>query len=258
MPNKTISDVMFELGLFGDPREQKIDWNVFDLSDLGIDFERVRETVYKTTVEVGLRGWRTRNAEVTDYTGFSVTRNPNYNGDSPTPWHQTLGDKRTKETYSAKNGNFGSWRNSYYDTFAFNQVHPNFRWLTDKFNGAVLRSRCSYAWSKEMNFPYTGGWHVDEKPWFMIRFVVPITTGENWRIEFEDGHHHLELGKAYIWDNSIPHRVAPTEVGNDPRINLIIGFCPWFTFSNGVFTKNDVWGKDIQEIVNKKQFLKER
>ena len=255
----TVYDHLLQDGWFGDVRNVSTDigWNEFLLEDLDIDFDEVKRSVFQTESQVGLKGWRTRGAEVKDYTGFSITTNKNYVGDSPTLWHQTLGDKKTSDTYSASRGseNFESKRNTYYDTYAFNEVHPNFKWLTDKFTGSVLRSRCSYAWSQHMNFPYTGGWHIDEHPWCLLRFVIPITTAPNWWIEFEDNRYNLEVGKGYVWNNRIPHRVAPSHPGNDPRINLIIGFSPWFYFEEGCFLKNEVYGMDLVEMIKEKKFL---
>lgn len=254
--NTTIHDAMMEEGLFGEVKPQNILWNEFDLEELGIDFDKLRYSTYKTTSEVGLRGWRTRGEEVKDYTGFSLTKNPFFIGDSPTEWHQTLGNKAAKGTYSAKEIDLGEFRNTYHDTYAFNVVHPNFRWVADKFRCAVLRSRCSYAWSKHMNFPYEGGWHVDERSHIMFRLVIPITVGDNWGVDVDGERYILETGKAYVWNNSIRHRVSPTEVGNDPRINLIFGLAPWFEFSSGMFRKNEIWGEDLQEIISQKKFLR--
>ena len=77
--------------------------------------------------------------------------------------------------------------------------------------------------------------------------------------ELKDYEVSLELGKAYIWNNRIPHQMAPKKPSKvEPRINIIIGFSPWFNYNEeqDQFEESINWGIPISTIVNNDLWLK--
>ena len=70
----------------------------------------------------------------------------------------------------------------------------------------------------------------------------------------------LEVGKVYLWNTRLPHR--PTIVKKveslQPRINIVLGISPWLNYDkeNDSFSKNEYFGKPVNEIVKEKLFVK--
>lgn len=240
------------------------------------DYENLLKAVRVIEAEVGIKKWQINNTESPCYAGFSLTYNPDFVGEADI-FHQTMGSKKVIDNFSRNvNGatNLKILKNTYYDTYGFRKRHPiieqYFGGLFSKIKGAIVRSRVAYLYSDTMdvNDPKRG-WHIDEKQDTMLRFIVPVKTTDNFILEMdgEDSWGNnasfvkkLELGKAYIWNNRIPHRVHALEhkPEEDPRINVIVGFSPWFDYdeTEDAFLPNENYGKTVEEIVKGRLFLR--
>lgn len=233
--------------------EQFFEW---DLATFGLSAEKLLEAVLKTEKQIGLRGWRAKETESQTYKGFSLCYNKNL-GEDP---YASLGDFKLTQVFSVQNGhpNINELKDSYYDTYSFNQVHPavkeNFDFLTPKFKVPLIRSRVSYVYPLNesiKHYPF----HRDEFVYHNLRVNIPLQTSKEYILEIDGEDEfsnnlrlkkHLEVGKLYIWNTRIPHRVTVTEMPlqtNHPRIHLVLGFCPWFDFENEEFKPNSNFGK---------------
>jgi hypothetical protein len=97
-------------------------------------------------------------------------------------------------------------------------------------------------------------WHRDEQLCVNLRINIPITTEPRYMFQMKDEEpYHLETGKAYTWDTTIPHRVYHTINTAVDRIHFVLGFSPWFDYDaeNRCWIKNDFWGKHpIQMVID--------
>lgn len=252
-------------------------FNEFTTDELGFpSHQELYNSVKIVESEIGVRGFMLKGKESVGYGGFSLVYNPNYKGANTSIYHQTLGDpyllavSSQDENQQAKSTMYEG-KDSYYDTYGFTHRHPlietHFKSVFDRIDGAIMRSRVSYLLSSEFNFSNPKqNWHIDESAWQMIRVIIPVKTSDNFIIRLS-GSDELgntvenlelspELGKVYMWNNRIPHQMAPLEIRDDPRIYVIIGFSPWFNFENGEYVPNKNWGIPIESIVKNRLFLK--
>ena len=248
----------------------------FTTEELGFpSYEEIYASVKRVEAEIGTQGFMIKGKESIGYGGFSLVYNPNYKGANPSLYHQTLGDPNlltaeSQDENRKSNSQIYEGKDSYYDTYGFTNRMPliekNFGNIFNKIDGAIMRSRVSYLNSADFRFENPKqNWHIDEFAWQMIRVIIPVKTSDNFviRINGDDGlgnklenvEFSPELGKVYMWNNRIPHQMAPQEVRDDPRIYVIIGFSPWFNFVNNQYTPNDNWGYPISTIVENKLFL---
>ena len=247
----------------------------FTTEELGFpSYQELYKSVKSAEAEIGTQGFMINGKESTGYGGFSLVYNPNYKGANPSLYHQTLGDPKlltasSQEDNTKENSKIYEGPDSYYDTYGFTSRMPiiekYFGGLFSSLYGAVMRSRVSYLDSKYFNFDNPKqNWHIDEYAWQMIRVIIPVRTSDNFiiRINGDDGigtslqtEFCPELGKVYMWNNRIPHQMAPLEVRDDPRIYIIIGFSPWFNFENGQYVPNENWGFPISTIVENQLFI---
>jgi hypothetical protein len=169
-------------------------------------------------------------------------------------------------------GNHSSIKNTYYDTYAFRKrldiVENHLGNLFDYFSCPLLRSRAAF-----LKFPNflnkKEGWHVDEPSTHMFRINIPLQTSEEHILEINgnDGYgnslvltKHLEVGKAYIWNTRIPHRVTTTKFSKLERIHLVLGFGTWVDYDadNDTFSKSHLHGLPLKTIFEEKMFLKKK
>jgi hypothetical protein len=117
--------------------------------------------------------------------------------------------------------------------------------------------------------PGMSGWHVDEHPNHLLRINIPLQTSPEHVLEIKDQDEfgnslnlvkHLEVGKAYIWNTRIPHKVdisKPIFVRQD-RIHLVIGMSPWIDYDpeSDTYFKSEYLGMPLKEIVENKYIIK--
>jgi len=248
----------------------------FTTEELGFpSYEEIYSSVKRAEAEIGTQGFMINGKESVGYGGFSLVYNPNYKGANPSVYHQTLGDPNlltaaSQDENQKANSQIYEGKDSYYDTYGFTSRMPlieeNFGSIFSQIHGAIMRSRVSYLNSSDFNFNNPKqNWHIDEYAWQMIRVIIPVKTSDNFviRLNGEDGignklenvEFSPELGKVYLWNNRIPHQMAPLEIRDDPRIYLIIGFSPWFNFKDGKYVPNENWGFPISTIVENQLFI---
>lgn len=220
-------------------------------------------------------GWRTRDYVSQVYTGISTVYNKDYI-ESEVPLHtQTLGSSRLSQFYGKSKGMDGLFKqskNSYYDSYGFRNVLPEFRTHLDiynKFHGADSRGRFAYIHQHLVKLPHNLGWHVDEFPYHILRINIPLRTTEEHILEIEgeddcgfgmSAKYHLEPGYGYIWNTRIPHRTTITKESSNtiPRIHLIMGICPWLEYvsEDDSYIPSKNWGIPVDKIVNERLFIK--
>lgn len=249
----------------------------FSLEELNLpSAEVLLEAVNKIKNLVGLQGWMSNGEESERYKGFSLTYNPEFLDTTASIYHQSFGSKLLSQKFGRikGKGNLTESKNTYYDSFSFRYIPPiindHLECLLQNFRLSLLRSRAAWFYGLGLGEQKDENWHVDEQPTFVLRLNIPLQTSKEHVIDIvgkdEYGNElnivnkHLEVGKAYMWNTRIPHRITFKELCKNPspRIHLVLGFCPWFDFDklSDSFKQNHLWGKDIDEIVKNKLFLK--
>lgn len=226
--------------------------------------------------QVGLKGWLLNGVESKSYRGFSLTYNPDFHDTSTSINHQTWGSKNLLQIFGRAHGlgNFSSIRNTYYDTYAFRNrtdiVETHLGKLFNCFQCPLLRSRAAFL--RYYTVPQVSdGWHVDEPPTHLFRINIPLQTSEEHVLEINGSDEygntltlskHLEVGKVYIWNTRIPHRVTITKPCINPvdRIHLVLGFGPWVDYDphSDTFSKSSLHGLPLKTIIEEKMFLKRK
>jgi hypothetical protein len=186
------------------------------------------------------------------YTGFSLVYNPNHQ-EGLDPHASTLGTKKnstSEEMYWAGTQNHDFIKDSYYDTYGFNNPTPasQYGYLGDfmeRCKRSRVRSRVGIIHGDKPASD-SFGWHKDEEIWENLRINIPITTTESMKFQFEDKPPvHLDAGWAYSFDSNVPHRVFSTEVSDCCRIHLVLGVSPWFDYDpvEDIWITNEFYGK---------------
>ena len=247
----------------------------FTLTELGLPpAEVLLQQVLAIEQQVGLQHWVNRTTTAKDYKGFSLTYNPNYCDSIESIYHQTWGSTQLTQNYSKDNQTDINIKNTYYDTYAFRKVLPlvenylgNF---IDNFYFPIFRSRIAYFNPLFPNLGKDESWHIDEPPYQLLRINIPLQTCKEHVLDIDgtDEHgnnttllgKHLEIGKAYIWNTRIPHRVYINNVVSSakPRIHIVLGLAPWLRYNSAddSYEESIHYGKSIDEIVKNKLFLK--
>ena len=245
----------------------------FTLTELGLpSADKLLENTIAIKDQVGLQGWISNGKSSSTYQGFSLTYNPDFCDSSRSIYHQTWGSPLLKQSFGRIQGlgDHSIIRNTYYDTYAFRKrlsiVENHLGDLFSHFSCPLLRSRAAFL--KSSNFlNKKEGWHVDEPSTHMLRINIPLQTSEEHILEIDgdDGYgnslvltKHLEVGKAYIWNTRIPHRVTTTKFSTFERIHLVLGFGTWVDYNtdNDTFFKSNLHGVPLKTIVEEKMFLK--
>lgn len=248
-------------------------FNEFTLEELGLP---PADTLLAATLaikdKVGLQGWVNNGVESPTYKGFSLTYNPNFHDTAASIYHQTWGSKFLKQSFGRQHGvaSVSSIRNTYYDTYAFRRtpdiVEEHLGSLFSHFSCPLLRSRVAFFTPTEVP-GLRNLWHVDEPPTHMFRINIPLQTSEEHVLEISGSDEygnalvmtkHLEVGKAYMWNTRIPHRVTITKPCNTERIHLVLGFGTWVDYDpiNDTFAKSNLHGVALKTIINNRLFLK--
>ena len=249
----------------------------FTLEELGLpSADNILKNVKQIEKEVGLQGWKTANGEAKRYKGFSLSYNSEYIDKDVSIHHQTWGSNLQTQTFSRSKGTgfHKELKNSYYDSYAFRKmpslINNNLQDVFNKLNMGLVRSRAAYFLinAEDENETFKNSWHTDEFPYFVLRINIPLQTTEEHiiKIKGEDPYgnkleldKHLEVGKAYIWNTKIPHcfSVSKECKSIEPRIHLVLGLSCYFNYNENkdCFIRNDVWGKNMKDIVLSKSFI---
>jgi len=223
------------------------------LSALGVTPGALLAETLAIESRIGLSGWKTTSGESTFYKGFSLTHNPSQDS---SPYFQTLGDPRLAQTFSRTQGAFTEEvKNTYYDTYSFYKSNGFYSELMSNIKLQQTRGRVSYVIADGKQDLARVGYHRDEFIFQNLRINIPLQTEECHRLEINgtDEHgnscyldKHLDVGKAYIWNTRIPHRVycnTPPKT-DKPRIHIVLGLMPWIRIDEctGTITPNEFFG----------------
>jgi hypothetical protein len=228
----------------------------FDLKDFNLP--TAQDLLDRTLLiqnELGrLQGWRSNNKESQTYKGFSMTYNPFHGVDAFSTW----GDPKLTQNFSRSEGlgNITTLANSYHDTYRFSAVHPlvktHYDILLSRLNCQLTRSRVAYIYPVDDTI-HTFNYHKDEFPFQNLRINIPLQTDPNYVLEIngedEFGNKmvmekHLEVGKFYVWNTRIPHRVYAKDkpISTKPRIHIVLGVMPWIILDGDNYTKGPFYG----------------
>lgn len=220
-------------------------------------------TVLELVKKHGLFPQRNSDGSATGYDSLSLVYNPNV---VEGQWQNaTLGSEKLKasEFYWGKASTFskvGDLKNSYYDSYGFSCLSPAGIELQShlEFKRNLIRSRISAIRANtKATTGFTFGWHKDEPVFENFRFNIPITTSPEYLLQIEKEREkpfyysrtmdtaHLDIGNGYFWDTSLPHRVYSSSLGRIDRINIVLGFSPWFDYNqdNDEWLPNQFFGK---------------
>lgn len=222
-----------------------------------IDLAALRAGYRACADEIGeLRGFRTADSTRTAYVGFSLTWNPDHI-DALEPFFSTLGTPRNKsaEFFAlARPTEQPARRNSYWDAWGFNTVHPviarHFAPLFERFALTPIRSRAAVIRCSEREQITSPEfmWHLDESPFCNLRMNIPLFTAPEYLMEIDSEHRHasvpqrvagqgvrwrghLAAGRCYSWDTQLAHRVFAQGAPQVDRVHLVLGFSPWFDWN---------------------------
>jgi hypothetical protein len=247
----------------------------FTLEELGLpSAETLLERILHIEKQVGLQNWVNQTKLNRYYKGFSLTYNPNYRDSIESIYHQTMGSTQLTQNYSRNNQSGITIKDTYYDTYAFRKIPPivkeNLAEFIDKFYFPFFRSRVAYFSPIVPNNGKGEDWHIDESPCELLRINIPLQTSKEHLLDIDGSDDngntfylkakHLEIGKAYIWNTRIPHRVYIDKIVSsfNPRIHMVLGLAPWIKYdhTDDSFTESEYYGMSIKEIVENKLFLK--
>jgi hypothetical protein len=273
----SLSQSIFEKTEKFDPASALVGLNFYEftLEELGLPSADVLlKQVFEVERQVGLQHWVNQTRTAKNYKGFSLTYNPNYCDNIESIYHQTWGSTQLTQNYSRNNQEDIKVKNTYYDTYAFRQIPPivctHLGDFLKKFQFPIFRSRVAYF---DPFLPVTGkdeSWHVDEPPFELLRINIPLQTSlehlldvdgvDEYGNTFNLKEKHLEVGKAYIWNTRIPHRVYIKNAvfSRKPRIHIVLGLSPWIDYNSteDSFSQSSTYGMSIKHIVENKLFLK--
>lgn len=228
----------------------------FDLADFGLpSAEELLVATKAIEAELGLQGFRANGRTNESYKGFSLTYNPNLGVDP----FATMGDFRL-----GQNG-ITQLDNSFYDTYRFSAVHPvvakHYKPLLDRLNCQLTRSRTAYIYPNGKS-AFEINYHRDEYPHQNLRINIPLQTTREYVLEINGNDENnnslsliknLSVGKFYIWNTRLPHRVYAQEKpkSEDPRIHIVLGIMPWINVDGETFTKHHFFGIQPFELVKR-------
>ena len=222
---------------------------------LNLSTTALQQSAEEALAQYGSYGWLSRQGRSrSSYQSLSLTHNPDIRDPAVTEFNSTLGSSFI-DPGSYFYGNIRTWlklrgrlKNSYYDSYAFNQ--PNivtqelFGNLHSHFDRTMIRSRLSVIRAgavDSVNPDYL--LHRDEPVYENIRINIPLTVSPAHYLQYNGRDINLELGQAYTWDTNQPHRVHGVDATD--RINLVLGFSPWFDYDaeQEAWVSNEYYGE---------------
>jgi hypothetical protein len=215
----------------------------------------LQQAAEQALTQYGSYGWlSSQGRSRSSYQSLSLTHNPNICDPAVTEFNSTLGSSFIGNQ-SFFYGNVRTWlklrgrmKNSYYDSYAFNQPNTVAREQFGEFFGhfkrTLIRSRMSVIRAHALdsaNPDYL--LHRDEPVYENIRINIPLTQSPKHYLQYRGQDINLKLGQAYTWDTNQPHRVHGID-GTD-RINLVLGFSPWFDYDaeQQAWASNEYYGE---------------
>ena len=239
----------------------------FTLEELGFPkAEMLLEKTLNIANEIGgIRGWSKRDFISNKYRGFSLCCNPEGDEHLRGPY-ASLGHPELNWTYSRVNNPNPPWKevkNTYYDTYGFSTIHPVVKKHYVDFFECVdlMPTRSRVMWASP---GHKQGWHLDEVLWQAIRLNIPLITEPSFVLQIDgtDEHgntlkmeKHLEVGKAYIWNTRLPHRVIDKSGAKNERLHIVAAFIPWFETVNQEWKPNKYFGIQPFELVKSKMIF---
>lgn len=248
----------------------------FSLEELG--FPSANSLLEKTLwleKNIGLKGWKSNHSQDFRYKGFSLTYNPEFIGDEKSIYHQTWGSNLLTQSYNrhVDLGMHVNTKDTYYDSYGFRHVPMMIREaysdLLDKIGMSLVRSRTAYQYADLHNLSNEKSWHTDEYPYQVLRINIPLQTEDCYVIDIQGDdllgnninlqNKHLEVGKAYIWNTKIPHKIYlnNSPKTDKPRIHMVLGLSPYFDYikDSDAFVKNKFYGTKMKTLIENKSFL---
>tara|TARA_Y100000389_G_scaffold65533_1_gene61589 strand:+ start:1218 stop:2009 length:792 start_codon:yes stop_codon:yes gene_type:complete len=250
-----------------DDKQKDFGWYEFTLEELGLpSVDKILKGVKEIESKVGLFNWRTKHHTHEKYKGFGLTYNPNFFDKNESKYSQVWGSPLLEQYYGAEKGtgDHTQMKDTYYDTFGFCKIDETIQehlgFFLDKFTFPISRSRVAYIFGYGEEPNKDKGWHVDEPTGQLLRINIPLQTSDEYVMEWSDKQYKLEIGKLYLWNTRMPHR--PTMIRKvetkQPRINMVLGITPWLDLNHNTceYTRNNLFGKPVNEIVKEKLFVK--
>ena len=249
--------------------EEKLEDNFleFTLEELGMpSAEELYDKTLKIADEIGgIRGWRKGDFESEKYKGFSICMNEKGDDYLQSPY-ASLGHPELNWTYSRTSNPNPPWEtdiDTYYDTYGLSTVHPIVKKHYNTFLECVdlppTRSRVMWGYPS-----HEQGWHVDEVLWCAIRFNIPLVTEPSYVLEIDGTDEydnsltltkHLEVGKVYMWNTRIKHRVRDMGGAKKPRVHIVAAFIPWFEKNNNDWKPNKYFGIQPLDMIKSKMIF---
>lgn len=208
--------------------------------ELPFNFFDIKNKVNKIIETYSIKPW---NDEKEDwYTGIGLTKHPKHS-----------------DIFSSSLGISDDADETYYDSLSFTEFTPaglELKPFLDKIPLQLIKSRIAIVNSNK--WKSKAGWHYDEPLEMCIRVNIPITDSKNFGIQLDNQKPtYLETRYMYTWDTSDYHRVYVSNKSNEVRVNLVLGFSPWFYLKNNEWVPNQYFKKIhpldiIDEIINNK------
>jgi hypothetical protein len=236
-------------------RLPKPDQHVYEL-DLNMDVAALKRQADCAVGKYGTYGWLSKQGRSkSSYRSLSLVHNPHIEDPEVNEYNSTLGSsligsKRFFYTtwFSVLFQLKGRTKNSYYDSFAYNEpnniMKEEFADLLSTFQRTQIRSRMSVILANahdSMHPEYL--LHKDEPVYHNVRINIPLTDTSDHFLKIANDEVCFKAGKAYTWDTHVPHRVYGMSA--QPRVNLVLGFSPWFDYvaEDNVWVSNQYYGE---------------
>jgi hypothetical protein len=240
---------------------------MFRVTGLPIDVPGLEAAIRAVFARHGWHGWRHATGASEAYGGFSLVHNPNHPADRD-PHAAVLGTDALD-----LGGFYGSslplGKDSYQDTYGFCVRTPGSREgalgrLMDGFVRTQVRSSVRELHARFFEpallgigpaHPYASaaGWHCDERVFENLRINIPVTGAPIFTLELASPDDPpvpvydapLEVGTAYAWNTYWPHRPMAKERADLSRINIVLGFSPWFDYrpEDACWEANEFFGE---------------
>lgn len=198
------------------------------------NFEEIKTETLKIMAQENPHPWNTGEA---NYSGIGLTYNPNYEI-----------KEKTQQVLGKINDKVG--RDTYEDTWAFSVPLRAAMKLFQAVNIPLspIRSRIAII-DGSTNVNQRQAWHVDESPYVCLRINIPIQTNEYFHLQTETEIVTPEEGYMYIWDTSKIHRAYCSKENTLRRINLVLGYNPWFQKKGSRWIPNRFHGQNPLTII---------
>lgn len=224
--------------------------------NLQFDNNKVLEELISLYKSVGAVTWQSQDS--IQLYGLSLTYNPNHSKDL---WKKgSFGHPRYK-VYSAHdyyeavmNDKNNHLKDDYLDSLSFNSLlpevktKPNLYKLLNSFNFPVIRVTARTINGLLVNPTKTnsGGWHIDDCPFEVLRINISLSNNGNFGLEYKDKKViSTQGGDNLVVNTDKLHRAYNEDKCNFQRTNLIIGLATWLNYdkTNNSYSLNNHYGK---------------